>query len=792
MKILCIDDDQVDRKIIQRSLKQKFGDELSLETAATADEAFEKLKKDHFDIIFLDYMLGDTTGLEFLDELNNKKITSPVILLTGLGNEEVAIEALKLGAYDYFTKDQLKSERIFQSIINITERKKAEEKIKFEREKLQNIMDSMVDGITITDMEGKIVSVNNAALKQLGYKENEVIGKILGEVFFEEKDAPRFKEIVEMLASGQIIKTQEFKVKRKDKTSFPVSVNLSFLRDSGGQPEAIVAVHRDVTESKKREEDLRKTKEEAEIANRTKSEFLATMSHEIRTPMNAIIGMAELLSETKLDKSQQSYVEMSRNAGENLLGIINDILDLSKVEAGEIRLEKAGFNIVEVVEKTCDVMAFRAHKKEIELSQHINPRIPVDLIGDPTRLRQIFLNLLGNAIKFTDKGEVELSIDFESEEKREVFKEGDGRKNVCLLFSIRDTGVGIPEDKKETIFESFTQADSSTTREYGGTGLGLTICERLVGLMGGNIWVKSEVGKGSTFYFTAKFGIREKSLKYIEPEEMEELAIKDLRTLVVDDTAANRLILREFLTLWGAKVAEAENGKEAISMLKSSFSEAEPFELILLDCRMPKMGGFEVMEKINKEVPKGYVTVMMLTSDNRADDFSRIEKLGIGAYLVKPVKKEELKIAIIDTLRRNKVAAKKQPKVKEDKELSPLKILLVEDTKDNALLVQAYLKKTPYELDMAENGKVAVDKFKSGDYDLVLMDMQMPVMDGFAATEKIREWEKNEGRERTAIVALTAYAMREEVKKTLNAGCDAHLSKPIKKKELMKMIKGYE
>jgi len=792
MKILCVDNDAVDRRIVERTLTRRFGDELILETAATADEAYKKLEANDFDIIFLDYQLGKTTGLEVLNELNNKGVTSPVILLTGLGNEEVAVESLKLGAYDYFTKDQLGSERIIQSIINITERRKAEEKIEFERKKLQNIMDSMVDGITITDMEEKIISVNNAALKQVGYKENEVIGKILGEVFFEEKDAPRFREIIEMLASGQIIKTQEFKVKRKDKTSFPVSINLSFLRDSGGQPEAIVAVHRDVTESKKREEDIKRAKEEAEIANRTKSEFLATMSHEIRTPMNAIIGMAELLSETKLDKNQNKYVDISRNAGENLLSIINDILDLSKVEAGEIRLEKVGFNIVEVVEKTCDVMAFRAHKKKIEISQHINPEIPVDLIGDPTRLRQIFLNLLGNAIKFTDKGEVELRIDFESEEKREIFKEENGSKNVCLLFSVRDTGVGIPEDKKETIFESFTQADSSTTREYGGTGLGLTICKSLIELMRGNIWVESEVDKGSTFHFTAEFGVGEKALKYIGPGGIEELDLKGLKTLVVDDTATNRLILREILTCWGAKVVEAEDGEEALATLRSSFSKDKPFELILLDCRMPKMGGFEFMEKINKEFPKGYVTVMMLTSDNRAGDFSRIEKLGIGAYLVKPVKKEELKKAIMDTLRRNKVAAKKQPKEKEDKELSPLKILLVEDTEDNALLVQAYLKKTPYELDMAENGKVAVDKFKSEVYDLVLMDMQMPVMDGFAATEKIREWEKNEGRERTAIVALTAYTMREEVKKTLNAGCDAHLSKPIKKKELMEMIKGYE
>lgn len=791
MKILCVDDDAVDRKIIKRALTKRFEENLNVETAATADEAFEKLKKDKFDIIFLDYMLGEITGLEFLNELNNKGITSPVILLTGLGNEEVAVEALKLGAYDYFTKDQLESERIIQSIINITERRNAEEKINFERKKLQNIMDSMVDGITITDVEGKIISVNHAALSQLGYKEDELIGKTLGDIFFEEEDTLPFKEIVEMLASRQTIKTQEFNAKRKDKTCFPVSVNLSVLNDPGGKMEAIVAVHRNVTERKNREEALKRAKEEAEIANRTKSEFLATMSHEIRTPMNAIIGMAELLSETELDKNQKSYVEISKNAGENLLAIINDILDLSKVEAGEIKLEEVGFNIAEVVEKTCDIMAFRAHKKGLELSQHMNPDIPVNLFGDALRLRQIFVNLLGNAIKFTSKGEVDLNIDFASEEKAGIFKDNDGRKNVRLLFSIRDTGIGIPKEKVKNIFESFTQADSSTTREYGGTGLGLTICDRLIDLMEGNIWVESELGKGSTFYFTAKFGVKEDSVKYIEPGEIKDLKIQGLKTLVVDDTATNRLILREFLTHWGAKVVEAESGKEALETFSSAFSKNEPFELILLDCRMPGMGGFAFIEKINEKFPKGSVTVMMLSSDNRANDFSRIEELGIGAYLVKPVKKEELKKAIMDTLRGSKIAAKEQVKKDKDKELSPLKILLVEDTPDNIVLVQAYLKKSPYELDVAENGKIAVDKFKTGHYDLVFMDIQMPVMDGFTAIEKIREWEDKNGRERTAVVALTAYAMKKEIKKMLKVGFDAHLSKPIKKKALIETIKKY-
>lgn len=791
MKILCIEDDKVDRKIVERTLRRKFGDELNFETAASAETAYQKVEANgNFDIILLDYQLGSTTGMEVLQEFNDRKVDSPVILLTGLGDEQIAIEALKLGAYDYFTKDQLSSERIIQSIINITERKKAEEKIESEREKLQNIMNSMVDGVTITDTDGKIISVNKAALSQLGCKKDKIIGKNLEEIYLGEKSST-LKEIFNRLTSEHTIRNQEFMVEREDGTNFPVSVNFSLLENSPGEEEAIVAVHRDITERKKREKALREAKEKAEIANRTKSEFLATMSHEIRTPMNAVIGMSELLTETELNDVQKKYVEISRNAGENLLDIINDILDLSKVESGEIKLEKASFNLTEIVEKTCDVMALRAHKKGIELSNHINPDVPVNLVGDQARLRQIFVNLLGNAVKFTDEGEIELNIEFADKEEANAYKNTTGKENVKLLFSVRDTGVGIPKEKRKTIFESFTQADSSTTREYGGTGLGLTICERLVNLMGGEIWVESKVAKGSTFYFTANFEIGEKPSKYIEPEEIEEVEIKGLKTLVVDDNETNRLILKEILTFWGADIEEATNGEDAISKIELAFKEDNPFELILLDYRMPGMNGVEVLEKINKEFPEDYVTVMMLTSDHRADVLSEIKGMGIGAYLVKPVKKEELKKAVVNIMKKTAEEEKKETEKEKKEKLSPLKILLVEDTEDNILLIKAYLKKTPYEINVAKNGKIAVGKIKSENYDLVLMDMQMPVMDGFTATKKIREWEKHDGRGRTTIIALTAYAMKEEIEKTLNAGCDAHLKKPIKKEKLLKTIKKY-
>jgi len=554
--------------------------------------------------------------------------------------------------------------------------------------------------------------------------------------------------------------------------------------------EKVEELQAEIYERKKKEKELRKAKEEVQIASRTKSEFLASISHEIRTPLNAIIGMAELLSETRLDQEQRKYVDISKNAGENLLDIINDILDISKVEAGEIKLENVGFNLSEVVKKTCDVFSFRANRKGITLTNHINPKIPLNLIGDPARLQQILVNLLGNAIKFTHKGEIVLKINLSNEEDK--IKKRVPVDKVQLLFSVRDTGIGIPQEKKKTIFDFFTQADSSTTREYGGTGLGLTICERLVKLMGGDIWVESEVGKGSTFSFTAEFDMEKEILKDTESAKAEDFDIKGVRTLLIDDNITDRLILTKHLTQWGATVVEAKSGNDAILMLKSSFEKNTPFKLILLDCRIPVMGGFKVFEKMNEEFSEDFITIMMLPSDHRSGDLYKIQEMGVETHLLKPVKKEELKKTIINTLKKIKEQGKKQTKEQETKKLFPMKILLVEDTKDNVLLIQAYLKKTPYKIDVAENGKIAVDKFKYNKYDLVLMDMQMPVMDGFTATKEIRKWEKEKKEEPTPIIALTAYAMKEEVQKTLNTGCDKHLSKPIKKQNLLQTIGEYE
>jgi PAS domain S-box-containing protein len=664
---------------------------------------------------------------------------------------------------------------------DITARKRAEAALMEERHLLRTLLDNVPDVIYFKDRESRFTLINRAHARIFGLNDPaQAVGKTDFDFFTEEHAQQAFADEQEIIRTGQAMLAKEEKETWPDGHVTWASTTKMPLRDTNGNITGTFGVSRDITGRKQAEQELRQAKEAAEAASRAKSEFLAVMSHEIRTPMNGIIGMTELALDTPLSREQREYLNSVKESSDTLLNLINDVLDFSKIEAGRLSLDVSEFDLQDLLSNTMRALATRADEKGLELTWETLPDLPVRLVGDPGRLRQILLNLVGNGIKFTERGEVDLRVQIESQ----------GEDWTVLHFCVTDTGVGIPREKQQRVFEAFMQADSSTTRKYGGTGLGLAISTRLVNLMEGRIWLESESNKGSRFHFTAKFGLVKGPQPPLGPPA--EVSLQGTPVLVIDDNATNRRILDAMLKCWSMLPTLVEGGQEGLVEMRRAKDMGRTFPLIILDAQMPRMDGFMVVEKLKGDPTLAGSAIMMLTSAGQRGDAARCRELGISAYLVKPIRQSELLEAILLVLgqsaqRKERPGLVTRHTIRESRR--KLRILVAEDNAINRELVVRLLQKHGHTVMAVRTGREAVDLLDkdAANCDIVLMDVEMPDMDGFQATAIIREKEKISAKH-VPIIAMTAYAMKGDRERCLAAGMDGYVPKPIRHQDLLDTI----
>ncbi|MDP3538266.1 MAG: response regulator [Azonexus sp.] len=656
---------------------------------------------------------------------------------------------------------------------DITDRKLMEAQLSEQLHLVEELIEAIPLPVYLKDADGRYIRLNRAFELFFQNSRENLIGRTLHDLLTPEDARLHVAKDAELFASRGS-QTYEAEVHSRDGVRHDTIYRKAALTRRDGSVSGLLGTIIDITERKEAEAAVMQAKDAAEAASRAKSDFLANMSHEIRTPMNGIIGMTDLALDTALTEEQREYLSIVKSSAESLLTIINDILDFSKIEAGKLLVEEISFDLHRVIAETLKTLAMRAHEKGIELVSEILPNVPRQVIGDPSRIRQVLINLIGNAIKFTEKGEIILHT--------ELMKEQDGQALIHL--AVRDTGIGIAPDKQQLIFDAFSQEDTSTTRRYGGTGLGLSISRRLVELMGGEVWLESEIGLGSTFHFSVSLKLDDQPPQPIASQ----IDLRDRHILIVDDNATNRRVLAGMLAAWDVKTQSVDSGPAALEIMRGSDSI---FDCIILDAQMPEMDGYELAKQLHAEHAEAPPMVMLSSAAMRGDS-QRCQEAGISGFFPKPISSEELLAVLCRVFDGNHSDSPGQRSLLNRHSLRELQhsldILLVEDHPTNQKLALSLLEKWGHRATLATQGQEALDLFGQYNFDLILMDVQMPVMGGLEATRRIRELEHEKQKPRTPIIAMTAAAMKDDRDACLAIGMDDYISKPIRVKELLEKL----
>ena len=832
IEILVVEDSAIQAELLRRTLARHG---YAVEIAHHGAEALEIIRQRAPTLILSDIAMPVMDGYAMCQAIKNDPALQhiPIILLTALSDPEDIIRGLNARADNYLTKpydENTLLTRIEHLLANQELRKDARVQIGIEiffagkrhiidsdRRQILDLLISTFEGAVQQNRElvkrtqalqaseesyrallentfsgfyratsaGRFLDVNPAYVKMLGYQSREELLRVdIPTTLYSSR--VEYEAFRTRLLSERALKDDTERLRRKDGSEIIVEANVRVVEAPDAGMLYFEGFVNDITERKRAEIALQQAKETAEAANQAKSQFLANMSHDIRTPMNGIIGLIELALDTELTPEQREYLNLVKESADSLLRLLNDLLDFAKIEARKLELDPLEFRLRERLGSIMKPLAVRAHAKGLEMAYRIAPDVPDALVGDPARLRQILVNLVGNAIKFTERGEVIVEVN--RIESQGLPTDSSPNHAVSLHFAVRDTGVGIPVEKQDAIFEPFTQADSSTTRQYGGTGLGLAISSQLVLLMGGRIWVESQPGQGSTFHFTACFRQqRHQGLEVIPPELSQ---LRHARVLIVDNNATNRNILVETFTQWHWSPTAVANGGDALAAVAEARNAGEPFAVILIDAQMPEMDGFALVERLVCTPFPMEIIIMMLPPARQHGDTARCRALGVAASVAKPITQASLLAAM-------QAAFHSSPTADEARQLGAhptaaeyrpgLHILLAEDNAVNQTLAVRLLEKHGHTVVVAKTGQEALAAWQRARFDLILMDIQMPEMDGLEATAAIREIERIKGGH-TPIVAMTAHAMTEDRQRCLEAGMDAYVSKPIQAQAVFEAI----